>query len=397
MSRADYIYLKTTNSILKDGSWEDGNVRPHWEDGTPAYTIKKFSVNNVYRVSEEFPIVSLRNTNWRAAIDEIIWIWAKKSNNINELNSQIWNQWADESGSIGEAYGAQVGKVSKYREGEFDQMDRILYQLKNSIDVRRIIAELYIPQDLHKMHLYPCVHGLNFVVTEKNKLNLLLNQRSNDTLAAGSWNVVQYASLLCMVAQVCDMEVGDLSHIIADSHIYDRHIPFVVDLTLSRAKEIQKRIKDTHLCEIISQFQSPQVREKFEKFQDELQSEKTTFDKLIVDAREYEKLSQNSPKSLSAESMRKYTKKILDSDEFHLADKITNTMFENNDFEKFLSFSSPKLTLNKNVKNFYDFKSPKMRDEKRKIINNPDSSFDIKNYSPEKEGIKFEAKVPVAE
>lgn len=403
MSRADYIFLKTTNSILKNGSWEQGNVRPHWSDKTPAYTIKKFSVNNIYHLNEEFPITSLRNTNWRAAVDEILWIWIKKSNNINDLNSHIWDQWTDESGSIGEAYGAQVRKLSKYKEGMFDQMDRILYQLKNSVDIRRVIAELYVHEDLHKMHLYPCVHGLNFVVTDdksgKLTLNLLLNQRSNDTLAAGNWNVVQYAVLLHMIAQVCDMNVGDLSHIIADSHIYDRHIPFVFDMTFSRAKQIQNRLKDSKLCEMIGMINDEKLREKFETFKREILESEVEFDSAIEVAKEYEKMNKDEiglDHNFSNE-MRTYNQKTLETPQFECAEKIINEMYNNKEFEKILGYETPKLLLDKKVRDLYSFVSPKTRDKDGKIINNENSSFDIANYHPENEGIKFEAKVPVAE
>ena len=241
MSKADWIYLKTTNRILKEGSWDTREiVRPKWLDKTPAHTAKIFAVNNVYDLEEEFPIVTLRFTNWKASIDEILWIWQKKSNNVNDLNSHIWDQWADKNGSIGKAYGYQLGRKAKYPNGEFDQVDRIIWYLKNQPAFRSMITELFVHEDLHEMGLYPCVHGAQFDVTD-GKLNLFLNQRSNDTLAAGSWNVVQYATLVYMLAQVCKLKPGKLSHMIVNSHIYDRHIPFIVDITLSRAKLILNR------------------------------------------------------------------------------------------------------------------------------------------------------------
>lgn len=397
MSKADYSYLKTANSILK-GCWETGEVRPKWEDGTPAYAIKKFAVCNLYNLSEEFPITSIRNTNWRGAIDEMMWIWVKKSNNINDLHSNVWNQWADDKGSIGEAYGAQVRKVSHYKEGDFDQIDRILYQLKNDPSSRRILAELYNPEDLNKMYLSPCVHGLNFVVTDGNKLNLVLNQRSNDTLAAGNWNVIQYAALVHMLAQVSGMQVGELAHVVADAHIYDRHIPFIIDITFSRAKEIQAKLKDERVCEIVSAMNLPEIKEKFERFQDEILTKEANYDPALTEAQNYERIANDCQnKLISTEEMRKYQKKIVDTFEFQQASKIVDTMYENPIFDQAFGYKEPKLVLDKNVKNFYNFISPKTKDKNGKNINNPNSSFNVEDYYPEKEGIKLQAKVPVAE
>ena len=249
MSKADWIYLRTTQNILKNGSWDTNEkVRPKWADGTPAHTAKIFAVNNVYNLAKEFPIASIRLMNWGAAIDEVLWIWQKKSNNIHELNSSVWNQWADPTGSIGKAYGYQVGRVAKYKDGEFDQIDRVIWYLKNQPAFRSMVTELFVHEDLHEMGLYPCVHGMQFDVTD-GKLNMFLNQRSNDTLAAGSWNVVQYSALLHMLAQSCNLQVGTLSHMIVNSHIYDRHVPFIIDLTLSRAKLVEERINRVRLLQ----------------------------------------------------------------------------------------------------------------------------------------------------
>ena len=230
MSLADEIFIKNCRDILDNGySTENEKVRPRWEDGTYAYTLKKFGVVNRYDLSKEFPILTLRKTNYKAAIDELLWIWQKKSNNINDLNSHIWDSWADESGSIGKAYGYQLGIKHKYKEGEFDQVDRVLYDLKNNPYSRRIMTNIYNFEDLHEMNLYPCAYSMTFNVTG-NKLNGILNQRSQDTLAANNWNVVQYSALLCMFAQVSGFEPGEFVHVISDMHIYDRHIELVEEL-----------------------------------------------------------------------------------------------------------------------------------------------------------------------
>lgn len=230
MSLADQIFIETCRNILDNGiSDENLEVRPNWLDGTPAHTIKKFCIVNRYDLSKEFPIITLRRTAFKSAIDEILWIWQKKSNNVHDLNSHIWDSWADETGSIGKAYGYQLGKKSVYPEGEFDQVDRVLYDLKHNPQSRRILTNIYNFEDLHEMHLYPCAYSMTFNVTG-NKLNGILNQRSQDTLTANNWNVVQYAVLLHMFAQVSGLEAGEFVHVISDAHIYDRHIPIVEEI-----------------------------------------------------------------------------------------------------------------------------------------------------------------------
>ena len=199
---------------------------PKWSDGSPAHTVKKFCIVNRYNLAEEFPIITIRKTNFKAAVDELLWIWQKKSNNVNDLNSKIWNAWADETGSIGKAYGYQLGIKHKYREGMFDQVDRILYDLKHNPESRRIISNIYNHNDLHEMNLYPCAYSMTFNITG-DKLNGILNQRSQDMLVANNWNVVQYSVLLHMFAKVSGLKVGEFVHVIADAHIYDRHIDIV--------------------------------------------------------------------------------------------------------------------------------------------------------------------------
>ncbi len=236
MSLADNIFINMCRDILDNGvSTEGEKVRPHWADGSSAYTIKKFGVVNRYNLAEEFPAITLRKTAIKSCTDEVLWIWQKKSNNVHDLHSHIWDEWADESGSIGKAYGYQMGVKHKYREGMMDQVDRVIFDLKNNPFSRRIMTNLYVHEDLSEMNLYPCAYSMTFNVTQKKgqdklTLNAVLNQRSQDVLTANNWNVCQYAVLMHMLAQVCDMEVGELVHVIADAHIYDRHIPLVEEL-----------------------------------------------------------------------------------------------------------------------------------------------------------------------
>jgi len=230
MSSADIAFISTCKQILENGSWvRDERVRPHWEDGEIAYTKKCFGVVNRYDLSKEFPLLTLRPIGFKSCVDEILWIWQKKSNNIKDLNSHIWDSWADENGSIGKAYGYQMSVKHKYREGEFDMVDRVLYDLKNNPCSRRIMTNIYNFADLHEMALYPCAYSMTFNVTD-GKLCAILNQRSQDMLAANAWNVAQYAALVMMLAQVSGLEPGEFVHVIADAHIYDRHIPIVEEL-----------------------------------------------------------------------------------------------------------------------------------------------------------------------
>ena len=230
MSYADLVYRDTCRKILTEGVWDtDREVRPHWPDGTPAHTVKCFGIVNRYDLKKEFPIMTLRRTYYRSCIDELLWIWQKKSNNVHELGSHIWDSWADENGSIGKAYGYQLGVKHRYPEGEFDQEDRGLYDLKHNPASRRILTNLYNFSDLHEMALYPCAYSMTFNVSG-NTLNAILNQRSQDMLTANNWNVVQYAVLVHMLAQVSGLEAGELVHVIADCHIYDRHVPLVQKL-----------------------------------------------------------------------------------------------------------------------------------------------------------------------
>ena len=227
MSRADEIYIATCRDILENGFYDtDLEVRPKWADGTPAHTVKKFGVVNRYNLKEEFPIMTLRRTYWKSALDELLWIWQKKSNRIEDLGSHVWDEWAGEDGTIGKAYGYQLGIKHQYKEGMFDQVDRVLYDLKHNPASRRILTSLYNFDDLHEMNLYPCAYSMTFNVSG-GTLNAILNQRSQDMLTANNWNVCQYAMLLMMVAQVSGLEAGELVHVIADCHIYDRHIPAV--------------------------------------------------------------------------------------------------------------------------------------------------------------------------
>ncbi|HRF35774.1 MAG TPA: thymidylate synthase [Clostridia bacterium] len=249
MSKADEIFVQNMKDIMDNGVWDTNlPVRPKWSDGTPAHTVKKFGIVNRYNLNEEFPILTIRKTFFKSCVDELLWIWQKKSNNIKDLNSKIWNQWADENGSIGKAYGYQLGVKHIYREGEFDQVDRVLFDLKNNPSSRRIMTNIYNFADLHEMNLYPCAYSMTFNVSG-DTLNGILNQRSNDMLTANNWNVVQYAILLIMFAQVSGLKVGELVHVIADAHIYDRHIPMVKEIIAQKQftapkLEVDKSIKN---------------------------------------------------------------------------------------------------------------------------------------------------------
>ncbi len=244
MSKADIIFRENCLDIINNGVSDVGqNVRPKWQDGQSAHTVKKFGVVNRYNLKEEFPILTIRRTYLKSAIDELLWIWQKKSNNIKDLNSHVWDEWADENGSIGKAYGYQLGVKHHYPEGEFDQVDRVLFDLKNNPASRRIMTNLYNFADLSEMALYPCAYSMTFNVSG-NTLNGILNQRSQDMLAANNWNVCQYSALLIMMAQVSNLEVGELVHVIADAHIYDRHIDIVKKIIENEPYDAPKLIVD---------------------------------------------------------------------------------------------------------------------------------------------------------
>lgn len=244
MSKADQIFIQNCKDILENGVWDtDLQVRPRWEDGAPAHTVKKFGIINRYDLREEFPIMTLRRTYWKSALDELLWIWQKKSNDIKELSSKIWDSWADENGTIGKAYGYQLGVKHKYPEGEFDQVDRVIFDLKHNPASRRIMTNIYTFQDLHEMGLYPCAYSMTFNVSG-NVLNAILNQRSQDMATASNWNVTQYSLLLIMMAQVAGLEAGELVHVIADAHIYDRHVPLVEEMIKKNPKPAPKLLVD---------------------------------------------------------------------------------------------------------------------------------------------------------
>ena len=230
MSKADQIFVNMCQDILDNGFSSEGQiVRPKWEDGTPAHTIKRFGIINRYDLQEEFPALTLRPTAIKTAVDEMLWIWQKKSNNIKDLRGKIWDSWADETGSIGKAYGYQLGVKYKFQHGEMDQVDNVIWQLKNTPYSRRIMTNIYNFADLTEMGLEPCAYSMTFNVTG-NKLNAILNQRSQDVLAANNWNVVQYSVLVHMLAQVTGLVPGEFIHVIADAHIYDRHVDVIREL-----------------------------------------------------------------------------------------------------------------------------------------------------------------------
>ncbi|NLC88701.1 MAG: thymidylate synthase [Clostridiaceae bacterium] len=244
MSRCDIIFQDNIRDILQNGCSDEGQkIRPRWEDGSPAHTIKRFGIVNRYDLSEEFPIMTLRRVYYRSAVEELLWIWQKKSNKLADLSTGIWDQWMLPDGSIGKAYGYQLAQKHKYKEGMFDQVDRVLYDLKHNPYSRRMIVSMFNHADLSEMALYPCAYSMTFNVTG-NKLNAILNQRSNDMLVANHWNVTQYAILLAMIAQVSDLEAGELLHVIADAHIYDRHIPIVKEVIERQAYAAPKLLLD---------------------------------------------------------------------------------------------------------------------------------------------------------
>ena len=245
MSRADEIFIQNCRDILDNGIWDtDREVRPRWEDGSPAHTVKKFGIVNRYDLSKEFPILTIRRTFWKSAIDELLWIWQAKSNNVNELRTRVWDAWADENGSIGKAYGYQLGVKHHYPEGDMDQVDKVLWDLKHNPASRRIMTNIYTFADLSEMALYPCAYSMTFNVSG-NRLNAILNQRSQDMLAANNWNVVQYSVLTMMIAQVSGFEPGEFVHVIADAHIYDRHVPAVEEIISNPPKPAPKFIIDS--------------------------------------------------------------------------------------------------------------------------------------------------------
>lgn len=244
MSRADEIFIANCKDILQNGVWDtELDVRPRWDDGCPAHTVKKFGIVNRYDLSEEFPILTLRRTYWKSAIDELLWIWQAKSNNVNELRTRVWDAWADENGSIGKAYGYQLGVKHHYPEGDMDQVDRVLWDLKHNPASRRIMTNIYNHADLSEMALYPCAYSMTFNVSG-DRLNAILNQRSQDMLAANNWNVVQYAVLTHMFAAVSGLRAGELVHVIADAHIYDRHIPLIEQIIANEPKKAPELIID---------------------------------------------------------------------------------------------------------------------------------------------------------
>ncbi len=411
MSKADYQLLNNYLRILTEGENDfDLKVRPKWQDNTPAHTIRVFGAMNRYDLQDEFPISGVRKFAWRACIDEILWIWQKKSNNVRDLNAKIWDQWANkgehseqEIGSIGKAYGYQLGKKCiKTKDGNFiDQVDYMLQEIKNNPANRRIITEIFNHAELHEMNLAPCVHQTTWNINN-GKLNLFLNQRSHDTLSAGVWNVVQYAALLSMVAQVCGLKAGELVHMVVDSHCYDRHIPMEFEIILHRCSLIQKMLFENNLNNILNNLDDDATKNFLEVISAlKNNSDKLDFDKEISKARAV--AADKNTNYLN------YLNYIRLTPEMSASKTLIKAMLSSPEIDKALGFSTPKLVMDKNVTNFYDFISPRMRTEtgfrvengefvrEGKFSNNPNSSFDIVDYHPEIEGMEFDKPVPVAE
>ncbi|MEG0597676.1 MAG: thymidylate synthase [Oscillospiraceae bacterium] len=249
MSYADQVFIQNCKDILANGVWDtDLEVRPRWEDGAPAHTVKKFGVVNRYDLRKEFPVQTIRKMAFKSSIDELLWIWQKKSNDTHLLSSRIWDAWADENGTIGKAYGYQLSVKHKYSEGMFDQVDRVLYDLKHNPASRRIMTNLYNHHDLSEMALYPCAYSMTFNVSG-NVLNAILNQRSQDMLTANGWNVMQYAALVKMMAQVSGLVAGEFVHVIADAHIYDRHVPVVEQIIQNTPFDAPKLVMDESITD----------------------------------------------------------------------------------------------------------------------------------------------------
>ena len=434
MSQADYKLLNNYITILKEGEWDlKENVRPKWENGTPAHTIKKFGIVNRYNLQEEFPISGVRKTNWKGAIDEIIWIWLLKSNNVKDLNSKIWDQWANvgqyshqEIGSIGKAYGYQLGKKCIVTENgkKIDQVDNVINKLITNPASRRILTEIFNHDELHEMNLEPCVHEATFNVSN-GTLNLTLNQRSNDTLAAGSWNVVQYAALLHMMAQATGLKAGELLHVVTDSHCYDKHVPMEMEIIFNRCSLIQKKIMIEQIKKTEKVFGSQEIPAEMIKkmFKDAFNTDdentlndlydmynifkhnKYGFDNQF----EYINNMYKDESHLKGEDYKNYLDFVVGTESFKTSDRIITKMLNNKNLDTALGFTTPQLILDPNVKNFYDFKSPKMRTgtaltvengklvREGKIVDNPESSFNVINYNPETEGKELAFRVPVAE
>lgn len=434
MSKADYTLLNNYMTILKDGEWDlDQEVRPRWQDGTPAHTIKKFGVVNRYNLQEEFPISGVRKTNWKAAIDEIIWIWLLKSNNVKDLNSRIWDQWANmgnrpgqEIGSIGKAYGYQLGsKVIQTKDGRMiDQVDNVLNELINNPANRRILTEIYNHSELHEMNLAPCVHEATFNVTN-GVLNMTLNQRSNDTLAAGSWNVVQYAALLHMMAQATGLKAGELLHVVTDSHCYDKHVPMELEIIFNRCSLIQKRLMEKALqgfenspLSLPSHIVDSMIADTFHISREDVETiedlkeliglcgdNHVNFEQSATDAT----VMQDQSSTMTARDYKDYLDSTKSTPTFKAADRLISKMLANKKIDRALGFTTPQLVLDSSVTNFYDFKSPKMRTgsaltvengelvREGKFVDNPESSFDVIDYCPEIEGKELSSRVPVAE
>ncbi len=410
MSKADYQLLGNYLNILINGKDDcKENVRPRWEDGSPAHTIRVFGAVNRYNLQDEFPIASVRKLYWKSAIDEVLWLWQKKSNNIKDLNATIWDQWANkgehpdqEIGSIGKAYGYQYGKKCiKTKDGKLiDQVDNVLHELKFNPSNRRILTEIFNHEEAHEMNLCPCVHEATFNVND-GYLNMTLNQRSHDTLSAGAWNVIQYAALLSMIAQVTNLKAGELLHIVTDSHCYDKHIPMEFEVVLNRCSLIQKRLFESNLNKILDDCDE-RVAEDFKEIIKILKekSDLIDFEKEIKTAQNFRKSKDNH--------YFDYLNYIRKTNEIVVANTLINRMINSPEIDKKLGFYTPKLVIDKNIDDFYKFESPRMRTgtnlevvdgkflREGNFTNNPNSSFNIVDYHPEIEGMEFDEIVPVA-
>lgn len=406
--KADYQLLQTYVDILDKGVGDfDQQVRPKWQDGTPAHTFKVFGQVQRYNLQEEFPLSSVRKLNWKCAIDEILWIWQKKSYNIKDLNSKIWDQWANkgehpdqEIGSIGKAYGYQMGDKKVLYNGEYvDMVDYMLSELKTNPGNRRILTEIFNHSQLHEMNLAPCVHEATFNVSN-GYLNMVLNQRSHDTLAAGSWNVVQYAALLCMIAQSSGLKPGEMVHVVTDSHCYDRHVPMELQIIAGQCSIIQKRLMEKASADLIKAVEEKDVYDNLLEILKICNKKGVDFDAFISMA----KLVENT--NVDYQELVNHIRK---DETFNATKTIIQIMLQDKRLHKALDFSQPKMIIDPNVDNFYNFNSPLMRTgsalevkdgqfvREGQIVDNPNSSFHVEDYHPETDGVKLSGRVPVAE
>jgi thymidylate synthase len=252
MSLADQIFISNCRDIIDNGVWDtDREVRPRWEDGAPAHTVKKFGIVNRYDLSKEFPILTIRRTYWKSAIDELLWIWQAKSNNVRELRTRVWDAWADENGELGPVYGKQWRSWQCPDGRVVDQISDLINQIKTNPDSRRLMVCAWNPADVDKMALPPCHCLFQFYVVN-GKLSCQLYQRSADVFLGVPFNIASYALLTMMIAQVCGLQPGEFVHTFGDVHIY-KNLYAQVDEQLTREpRPLPKMVINPEVTDIFS-------------------------------------------------------------------------------------------------------------------------------------------------